>query len=167
MEIVRNLEVIYAGEIIEDVRGPSIFLAGPTPRDNSKGWRPEAIDTFEFLEFGGDLFIPEPRTGWKAGVDYSDQIDWERDAMEKADIVMFWVPRDLDKMPAFTTNIEFGYWLAKDPSKIKIGHPPDAPNMKYIDYKCEQQNIWPSPSLKRLVLDVAFGFTEEFGYENR
>jgi hypothetical protein len=156
MNVTRNLEVIYAGEIIEDVHGPSVFLAGPTPRDNSEGWRPKAIELFETMEFEGDLFIPEPRTGWKAGVDYSDQIDWERDAMEKADVVMFWVPRELEKMPAFTTNIEFGYWLAKDPSKIMLGYPKDAPNMKYIEFKCLQQNIWPLPSLPRLIVDIMF-----------
>jgi hypothetical protein len=156
MNVTRNLEVIYAGEIIEDARGPSVFLAGPTPRDGTEGWRPEAIDIFKSLEFEGDVFIPEPRTGWKVGVDYSNQIDWERDAMENADIVMFWIPRELEKMPAFTTNIEFGYWLAKDPSKIKIGHPPTAPHMKYIDYKCEQNKIWPEITLTRLINDVVW-----------
>jgi hypothetical protein len=66
---------------------------------------------------------------------YPNQIDWESACLENCGLIMFWVPRNLDTMPAFTTNIEFGEWMAKDPLKVVYGRPDDAPNMRYMDYK--------------------------------
>ena len=36
---------------------------------------------------------------------------WERIALTDATVILFWVPRKLPDMAAFTTNVEFGYWL--------------------------------------------------------
>jgi hypothetical protein len=36
---------------------------------------------------------------------------WEREGLIKASVIFFWIPRGLPDMPAFTTNVEFGYWL--------------------------------------------------------
>ena len=79
--------------------------------------------------------------GFTDDFEYSEQIDWEEEAMDKVDIIMFWIPRELKNMPAFITNIEFGYWLAKDPSKIMLGIPHYAEKMNYIIYRANKNKI--------------------------
>jgi len=89
----------------------SIFLAGPTPRSKETvSWRPEAIEILNKLDFDGIVYIPE--YGINVGdIDNDKQFAWELEALEEATTIVFWVPRKLPEMPAFTTNVEFGYWL--------------------------------------------------------
>ena len=146
------MKIIYAQERIEPNFGKIIFLAGPTPRgDNALSWRPQAIKLFEELGFKGNLLIPEMRNGFTTDFEYGEQIDWEQDGLELATKIMFWIPREIETMPAFTTNIEFGYWLAEDPLKIVMGYPKDAPKMNYFTYKCNQKGIIVHNDLKDLI----------------
>jgi nucleoside 2-deoxyribosyltransferase len=125
----------------------SIFLAGPTPRDpNVASWRPRALKILKELGFNGIVYIPEHEVGTK--YDYIDQVSWEREALHSADVVLFWVPREIKTMPAFTTNTEFGYFMAKAPETVAYGRPDDAPRNRYHDwlYKLESGKI-PSNTL--------------------
>ena len=145
------MKVIYAQEDIS-IEGKSVFLAGPTPRGKHvESWRPEAIKLFRTFKFDGTLLIPEMKGGFADNFEYSDQIEWEEEGMNKSDLVMFWIPRKIGTMPAFTTNIEFGYWLAKDILKIMLGIPPTAEKMRYIKYYAGKVNIKYEKSLIRLV----------------
>ena len=135
------VKIIYAQTDI-NIEGKSIFLAGPTPRKESvTSWRPQAVFTLRKLGFNGTLLIPELEGGWNQEFAYKSQIEWEMDAMEKADIVLFWIPRELPDMPAFTTNTEFGYWIAKEPSKIRLGIPEWAVKCDYIKYLAGKNDI--------------------------
>jgi len=110
----------------------SIFLAGPTPRDNSTiSWRKEACEILERNGFDGVVYDPEYST-MKAKEDYVDQAEWEREALSNASVILFWVPRTFPDMPAFTTNVEFGYWIHS--GKILYGRPDDAKKIKYLDW---------------------------------
>jgi hypothetical protein len=110
----------------------SIFLAGPTPRgENSKSWRTEACEILEQLGFDGIVYVPEYST-WKPKADYVDQAQWEREALSNASVIAFWIPRTLPDMPAFTTNVEFGYWLHT--GKVIYGRPSTAKKIKYLDW---------------------------------
>ena len=110
---------------------PSIFLAGPTPRDGSKGWRPQALKYLEFdHSFNGVVFVPEPFSE-----SYEKQIGWEWNALNFSTIRLFWVPRELEKMPAFKTNIEFGMFLnCGESDRIVYGRPKNAPKTSYMDW---------------------------------
>ncbi len=120
------MQVIHA---LEPLR-KSIFLAGPTPRDaGTVSWRPKALGILGDLGFDGDVFVPES-ADWMAHTHYDDQVLWEWEALHAATVAVFWVPRHLDHFPAFTTNVEFGLCAAS--SRAMIGHPPDAPKMKYL-----------------------------------
>ena len=110
----------------------SIFLAGPTPRgENVESWRTKACNIIEQLGFDGIVYVPEYST-WKPKADYVDQAQWERDALSNASVIVFWIPRTLPDMPAFTTNVEFGYWLHT--GKVLYGRPDDAKKIKYLDW---------------------------------
>ena len=110
----------------------SVFLAGPTPRSNDVvSWRLSAVKKLEELGFDGIVYIPEYST-WKPKADYVEQASWERAGLTEATIIIFWVPRSLPDMPAFTTNVEFGYWLAS--GKVLYGRPDEAPKTKYLDW---------------------------------
>nr|WP_083472579.1 nucleoside 2-deoxyribosyltransferase domain-containing protein [Kibdelosporangium phytohabitans] len=110
--------------------GPSVFLAGPTPaRDgNVPSWRPDAAgELAEQWAGGGPLTVlsPESRGGIRAEM-YEDQVDWETAARRAADAILFWVPRCVDTLPGFTTNVEFG--LDAPTGRVVLGCPPDCPN---------------------------------------
>lgn len=128
----------------------SIFLAGPTPRDKDTiSWRVDAVKILEKLGFDGIVYVPEYST-WKPKTDYVDQAMWERKGLSNATIIAFWIPRHLPDMPAFTTNVEFGYWLHS--GKVVYGRPNDAEKIKYLDwlYKLDY-NKEPIDSLEELL----------------
>ncbi len=126
------IQIVYAQQPFPLSWTKSIFLAGPTPRADKPvpSWRGAALERLDALGYDGVVFVPEPADGgW--GSDYSAQVDWESQALNFADVIVFWVPRDLDTLPGFTTNVEFGRWV--DSHKIVLGHPPDAPKTRYLD----------------------------------
>lgn len=111
---------------------PTIFLAGPTPRNRDvPSWRPEFIDILERQEVLCTALVPETDDGWWHG-NYDEQCEWEYHYLNQADFIAFWVPRDLETMPAFTTNVEFGYWVRS--MKTFYGRPDGAPKTRYLDW---------------------------------
>ena len=117
-------------EVIKNKK--SIFIAGPTPRDgNVKSWRTIACEKLNELGFDGVVYVPEYST-WKPKADYVDQAMWEREGLTNATVIVFWIPRQLPDMPAFTTNVEFGYWLHTN--KVLYGRPDNAEKIKYLDW---------------------------------
>ena len=84
----------------------------------------------ETLDFTGTVLVPEDQSHTPY-IDYDHQIEWEWEGLDAADAIVFWVPRELATMPAFTTNIEFGmYWNS---GKVVLGFPPEAPKMRYLE----------------------------------
>jgi hypothetical protein len=74
------------------------------------------------------VFDPEHRHG--VVDDYTGQVEWEERCLHLADVVLFWVPRELSTMPAFTTNVEWGMWY--DSGRVVFGAPPGAPKNRYL-----------------------------------
>ena len=128
----------------------SIFLAGPTPRDEkTKSWRTTACERLNELGFDGVVYVPEYST-WKPKADYVDQAMCEREALTESTVIMFWIPRSLPDMCAFTTNVEFGYWLHS--GKVIYGRPDNAAKIKYLDwlYKMDYNKV-PINNLEELL----------------
>ena len=95
-----NFEFLKAANI------KTIFLAGPSPRgdkDPDLNWRDELINS-PLMEAFNDcvFFIPLPKSG--VITDYDNQIDWELTHLQIADFILFWIPRDLEKLPDETIN---------------------------------------------------------------
>ena len=127
----------------------SIFLAGPTPRDKeTPSWRTEALEILEQLNFRGVVLVPE-RENWPDQsnyLDYLEQAEWEdRGLTRYPGIIVFWVPRDLNVLPGFTTNVEFGrFAIPENRHRIVYGRPDDAPKNRYLDW-LYQRNIGELP----------------------
>jgi hypothetical protein len=109
----------------------SISLAGPSPRSKDvQSWRPEALRILEELQYDGIVYVPE-RSG-VATFDYLSQVEWEFEGLISATNIAFWVPRDLEKLPGFTTNVEFGYFVREE--KSVYGRPEGAALTRYLDW---------------------------------
>ena len=130
----------------------SIFLAGPTPRDMSiKSWRGNACKILEENGFDGVVYVPEYST-WKPRIEFIDQAEWEREALSNATVIAFWIPRTLPDMPAFTTNVEFGYWIHT--GKILYGRPDDSQKNRYLDWLYKKDmNQEPYRDLETLLIN--------------
>lgn len=130
----------------------SIFLAGPTPRSNEiKSWRPEACIFLEDNGFDGIVYVPE-YSSWRPLENYLTQVEWERDALSNASVIVFWIPRELPDMPGFTTNVEFGYWIHT--GKIIYGRPNESKKNEYLDWLYEiDTNKKPIDNIEELLLE--------------
>jgi hypothetical protein len=132
------MKIVYVGQelptrhSVQGVAPNSIFLAGPTPRgDDVKSWRPEACEFLRAQGFEGHVFVPEADGGGWLG-DYEGQVHWEWEALGIAACAFFWVPRNLENMPGFTTNVEYGFMTAFAPHRVVLGAPQDAPKLRYL-----------------------------------
>ncbi len=129
---------IYAYEEAPSTYSASIFLVGPTPREGDiTSWRPEALTAIAnaYKETGSELdlviFIPEPRD--QMTYHYREQVEWEKQHLDLADILFTWVPRDLKtSLKGLTTNIEFGKYV--ESGKLFYGRPDNADNIDYLDW---------------------------------
>jgi hypothetical protein len=83
------------------------------------------------LGYQGRVIVPEHDKP-QAYFDYNTQVEWENLGTEKCTKMVFWVPRELTTMPAFTTNVEFGRYAKS--GKIVYGRPENSPQNKYLDW---------------------------------
>lgn len=141
------MHVVYALEDAPETYSKSVFLAGPTPRDKAvKSWRPEALRLLEEIGYDGVVFVPEDRSGDFHG-NYMHQVEWELLNLHRADLIVFWIPRNLENMHGYTTNIEVGRFC--ESGRIIMGRPHGTPKMTYPDYIYTQiTSRRPMPTLK-------------------
>lgn len=96
------------------------------------------IAALEKASYDGVVFVPETEDGtWKHA--YTEQIDWEQKYLYECDLILAWVPRDLETMPAFTTNVEFGAFVQS--GKLVYGRPDSAPKTRYLDALYEEATL--------------------------
>lgn len=134
--ILSKLNLIFSGEKFEKVPENSIFLAGPTNRENifETSWRKEAVELFEKYNFNGAIFIPE----FRIPKQFSDKSDWEKETewewsiLDNVSCIMFWIERKSPDRLGLTTNLEFGTYFQKRPQSIALGFPESSENMEWI-----------------------------------
>jgi 8-oxo-dGTP pyrophosphatase MutT (NUDIX family) len=139
---------VYARTRFPSTVARTLFLAGPTPRSaDVPSWRPRALELLK--EFDGHVFVPEDEAGGVRG-DYDDQIEWELTGLARADCILFWVPRQMDTMPALTTNVEFGHFCSS--GRVVLGVPPEAAKIRYLRELAARKSV---PTFETLEATVA------------
>jgi hypothetical protein len=132
VHMASEVVIVHANETPPESWHAAVFLAGPLPRSaDVPSWNRDAVALLDDQwRHDGRLvvFTPELREGVLA--DYTGQADWEDRWMHAADVIVFWVPRDMATMPALTTNIEYGSWVSS--GKVVFGAPPAAPKNEYL-----------------------------------
>ncbi|GGU46519.1 hypothetical protein GCM10010274_38600 [Streptomyces lavendofoliae] len=128
-----SVEVVYVGQEPPESWDASVYLCGPTPTDPAEpSWRPAAVAALR-AGWGGPgrlaVFLPEPVAGGSYPA-YADQISWEEEAMRRSDAVLFWIPREMDRLPGLVSNIKWGVWY--DSGRAVLGAPPEAERMAYL-----------------------------------
>lgn len=153
------IDLVYVGQT-GNPNTFSLFAAGPTSRahlrnkDGSEvlSWRPNFVKELEKHHYSGQVFIPESKHGGFCN-DREKQINWEYDHLHMAKLIVFWVPRDLETLPGFTTNCEYGYWLRS--GKILYGRPESAHKISYLDWMYKKETgLKPATSMSELVRQV-------------
>lgn len=147
MKLTRRyaMQIIFSDQPIPNTMTKSIFLAGPSPRNNTHyDWRKDAIGHLESVGFDGTVFLPYPKKVYEGDETgkwhYDNQVAWECAARKISDVIAFWVPRDIKGgMPAFTTNVEFGEDL--NSGKIVYGRPDNAEKCRYLDKRAIEKNL--------------------------
>lgn len=149
------MNIIYAREEFPKHVTKSVFLAGPTLRsghaEGLKSWREDCLKYLEELDYDGIAYVPEARDG-KYSEHYEDQVEWEDEALNRADLIIFWLPRDMKDLPGLTTNDEWGHW--KNFGKCVFGAPKDAEKVRYQIYYANKNNIKVFEDLKDLCVYV-------------
>jgi len=141
-----GMNVVYALQELPKV----IFLAGPTPRSQDvPSWRPRALAILNQHRFAGTVLVPE-QPDWASHDNYDGQIEWEWAGLDRASAIVFWVPRDLVDMPAFTTNVEFGLSVAS--GKAILGFPAGSPKTKYLEALARRYNTPVFHDLEELLM---------------
>lgn len=136
------MKVVYWLEPYPTTITKSIFLAGPTARQGKiPSWRQSVIKELKRRKWDGVVFIPEPRPGtpWPTKRQHDEIVDWEIDGLNRADCILFWVPRSKDKLPGFTTNIEWGEFFKS--GRVVLGCPKSAIRMNYMKYRGRQFGV--------------------------
>ncbi|MDI1466312.1 nucleoside 2-deoxyribosyltransferase domain-containing protein [Catellatospora sp. KI3] len=137
-----NTIAVYAGEQPPPTWQASVFLAGPMPRDpDAASWRPDALALLTAAwRHPGTLvvFVPEPRDRAHPPVGYVSQV-WEERWMAVVDVILFWVPRDLVRLPGLTTNLEFG--RNEGSGRAVLGLPPEAVKVHYLRRSAEANGV--------------------------
>ena len=157
-----TMNVVFAQEGYPATCGSSkIFLAGPTVRrletPGVAAWREDALEYLTSVGYTGEVYVPEERFGVVPSSGemlegYTSQIEWEEEGLERADVIVFWIPRDLKVLPGFTTNDEWGYYKAS--GKVVMGYPPDTPKVKYQTHYAHEYGA-PVASTLHETLDAA------------
>ena len=110
-----------------------VFLAGPI--QGAPDWQSEVPKKFD------DKYVfLSPRREQVPGkeFDYSEQLGWERIGLLISDVILFWIPPEIETIEgrsyAQSTRTEFGEYLAKG-KRIIVGAWPGFSGRRYFDAK--------------------------------
>lgn len=87
-----------------------------------------------------------------------DILRWETDGIERATVVLFWMPfsiaaeDDPASLPGFTTRAEVSRELARDPSRLVLGMPPGAVSGGHIRFHAHHAGVPVVPTLEEALM---------------
>lgn len=152
------IKPVYSDQEMPQEVSRTLFLCGPSPREGvGENWRKKALEYLESIKYDGHIFIPLTSDG-KTPASYDAQRQWEIDAIDRADCIVFWVPRNTKTLPGLTTNVEFGLYTKS--GRVILGYPPQADKMTYLDATAKDNRIPVYHTLEE-TLDAAITFIGE------
>lgn len=130
-----SINVFYAPEEASYTR-PSVFLAGGI--SNCPRWHDIILTRLreQSLESGANWTVLNPRRdNFPANESEAarEQIEWEFEALKKADIIQFWFPKET-LCPI--TLFELGRWIASEKTVI-VGTHPDYARRFDVEVQCD------------------------------
>lgn len=147
------MKTYRAPELIQETEGKLIFLAGTIDMGNSVNWQEETTKFFA----NKTCTILNPRrdewdSSWKQEADnqqFSEQVNWELDAMEKSDIIIM---NFLPGSQSPVTMLEFGLHAAD--GKLKVCCPNEFWRSGNIHIVCKRNNIPLYKSMTELLKEI-------------
>lgn len=144
--------VVHVDEEPPAAWSAAVYLCGPTPTDPQEpSWRPAAVAALR-AGWSGEgtlvLFVPEPSPGGCYPA-YADQIAWEETAMRLSDVIAFWIPRDMARLPGLVSNIKWGAWCGS--GRAVLGSPPEAARMDYLLHFADALAVPVAPTVEETV----------------
>lgn len=131
---------------------PSVFLAGSIEMDKAVDWQKECE---QVLSAKYIIFNPrrnEWNSDWEqsiANVKFKEQVDWELNALEKADIIIMFFANNT-KSPI--SLLEFGLYAQSNKMKVVVEE--NFWRKGNIDFVCEKYNIQQYKSLEELLQNL-------------
>lgn len=129
---MRRMSLVKATESLEGYNKVwKVFLAGPIQGAPEWQYTLPELDNVVWLS---------PRTDkWLLNdFNHTEQVQWETDALRMANIVLFWIPEEVEHVEgrayAQTTRFELGENLARG-KRIVLGAYGECPGRKYFEYK--------------------------------
>ncbi len=132
-------------------KAPSIFLAGSIEMGKAEDWQQRIVSSLKHI----DCIIFNPRranwdSSWEQSIDNPDfrgQVEWELDALEAADHVVFYFAPPT-KAPV--TLLELGLRAAKKPENIIVCCPDGYWRKGNVDIVCGRHGVMQIDSLDAL-----------------
>lgn len=127
MQIIYSQQTLPT-EIVGRRCNGSLFLGGALPRSDRINqepayWRPGAYRSLAQKGFDGIVLTPERQEG--SLTSYVSQADWEQDAQNAADVLLYHMTRTADIL-ALSTNTEVGQYIRFGPQRVVLCIPEDA-----------------------------------------
>lgn len=137
------MKLVTAPEQIPAGKGKKIFLAGTIEMGESHNWQNDVINHFNKFEYT-DISVLNPRratwnVGWEQSFEapeFFQQVSWEMDAMDKADIIIMNLLPD-SKSPI--SLLELG--LMADSRKLFVSCPDEFYRKGNVQMLCNRYNI--------------------------
>lgn len=135
-------EIKAPNELIYPVHTPCVFLAGSIEMGLAEPWQERLVKWFEHKDV---VFYNPRRTDWdsswrqdKTHTEFRKQVEWELDAMELADLVVYYFD-PATKAPI--TLMELGIHASKNPTKCIVCCPEGYWRKGNVDIVCEKYGV--------------------------
>ena len=147
------MKVIYPVSEIDE-KGIKIFLAGTIEMGNSEDWQQKVIDDFQSFYNEKEIVVLNPRrtnwdSSWTQSIEnkqFSDQVNWELDALEKSDFIIMFFDKN-SKSPI--SMLELG--LFADSKKMLVCCEEGFWRKGNIDIVCKRKGIQTFENLEELI----------------
>jgi len=134
-------KIITSPEKIDDKKGNNVYVFLGGPIQGAPNWQPNICNDLSGYK---NLVVTNPRRKSldKSKFNFDEQVKWETEYLNEADILIFWIPKEEEKiegrMYGQTTRFEIGEWISKCNKKIIIGIDEEFPMKKYIKNRLEK-----------------------------